>query len=55
MCRWSVDWEKTAGGENSEGGRRVLLKDRTVGDRVKERPTEFLECSAGFVQRGGCL
>lgn len=37
--------------EEERGGPR----DRAVGDKVKERPTEFLECTGGFVHRGGCL
>lgn len=49
--------EKTEGGqleEKTEGKkeRGVELRDRAVGDRVKERPTVFLECSVGFVGGG---
>lgn len=58
---------KTEGGqleEKMEGKeeRGVELRDRAVGDRVKERPTVFLECSVRFVGGmggygggGGCL
>ena len=34
-----------------EGGSR----DEQLGDKVKARPTEFLECTVVFVHRGGCF
>lgn len=47
--------ERTAGGGRRVGGIRGSLSDGAVGDQVKERPAELLECAAVFLQRGGAL
>lgn len=50
--------ERTAGGGRrvgGVGGIRGSLSDGAVGDQVKERPAELLECAAVFLQRGGAL
>lgn len=31
MCRWGVDWERTAGGENSEGGKKSVAERQNCG------------------------
>ena len=53
------NWERQLEEENGERWRRRRrrrsrngkLGNRAVGDKVKERPAEFLEGSGGFVQR----
>lgn len=46
------NWERTAG-ERKRREKSVWLRDRAVGDKVKERPAEFLECTGGLVGGGG--
>lgn len=38
-------------GEAAKGEKSGQRRDRAVGDKAKERPAEFLECTGGFVQR----